>query len=150
MTPTTNNVPLLPRALCAGLGVFDIGLGGWATFAPESLVHQLKPHVENVQTDIYQRTGGLWLSFAVVQLLAAAMPSLKKDKPALSYLLFGGVGLLRGVEVLADSLFGTVVDGATLLTRGAIYFAPVFNTVAFLYLFMTAWRYFSSTPTKAS
>lgn len=151
MTPTTNSVPIMPRALCAGLGLFDIGLGGWATFSPESLGHKLQPHLEKIPTDLYQRTGGLWLSFAAVQLLAACMPSLKKEKPALSYFLIGTVGILRGVEILADSIFGSVAEGATTLTRGAIYFAPVFNLFALLYLsWWTAGRYFNSTPPKAS
>lgn len=111
--------------ICIALSIFDFALGGVAVWQPKLYARIFHPGLADVPVDFIARTGMTWLFFGVVEAIAAW-----KRKP----LWFFAVGLLRLMDVPADVAYATLARGASLMSRSAIFFAPLFNLAVGIYL----------------
>ena len=115
-----------PAALiCLALAVFDLALGGMAVWKPLLYAHLFHPNLAAPPLDFIARTGVIWLFFGVVEALAAW-----KRNPV----WFFAVGLFRLMEVPADVIYATMAIGTSLLSRCALFFAPLINLPVGVYL----------------
>lgn len=116
------------RKLCVGLGVFDLLLGGLATFTPTAYAALFHSNLADPPTDLIVRTGLLWLFFCAAELRAGlgAVDS--------RWLVI--VASLRLMDVPADLAYAVLARGAAWYSHAMILMAPPFNLVMAAYL----WR----------
>lgn len=133
MEPDTSGVSphaiKLALALCWGLFLFDLALGGTAAFWPERYLAILHPELATPQIELVRRTGMIWLMFAAVALRAAT------TAPALRGRWFLVLAVLRFLDVPADLAYAAGMSGTTGLGRGLVLAAPPLNLALAAYFF---------------
>jgi hypothetical protein len=135
-TGTTGDGPRLglALALCWGLFVFDVALGGTAAFWPERYLAILHPGLDTPQVELVRRTGMIWLMFAAVALRAATAA------PATRGRWFLVLAVLRLLDVPADLAYAASMSGTTGLGRGLVLAAPPLNLALGGYFYALARR----------
>ena len=138
MEPDTSGVSpraiKLALALCWGLCLFDLALGGTAAFWPERYLAILHPELATPQIELVRRTGMIWLMFAAVALRAAT------TAPALRGRWFLVLAVLRFLDVPADLAYAAGMSGTTGLGRGLVLAAPPLNLALAAYFYSLARR----------
>lgn len=127
------------RFLTGPLAVFDLCLGATAIFFPGFYMSIMHFHGSAQHYYMLQRTGVLWLFFALCQGLSFVFA---EKIPVLVFL----VGMLRLMEVPADPVYLLTSRDLTLFGKFALMFAPVFNLFAGSFL-IYAWKNNRSTVT---
>jgi hypothetical protein len=135
-TGTTGDGPRLglALALCWGLFVFDVALGGTAAFWPGRYLAILHPGLDTPQVELVRRTGMIWLMFAAVALRAATAA------PATRGRWFLVLAVLRLLDVPADLAYAASMSGTTGLGRGLVLAAPPLNLALGGYFYALARR----------
>jgi len=121
------------RPLLVALAFFDVGLGGLATFFPSTYFALLHPYADaGSPAYLLQRTGVLWLFFALVEGVAAV----GRPRPA----LLAAVGLLRLMDVPADLVYVVVAPDLGRFGHLSLPLCVAFNFVAAVMLLGAARR----------
>ena len=111
---------LLAWALCS----FDIALSSTCLIAPWVYVRIFHPRLAAPQFDLIERTGMLWLMYAVVAGLAATRGETHRGR------WFFALAVLRLVEVPTDLLYAHEALGAAWYSRALLVMAPLINLAA--------------------
>lgn len=121
---------LMARLICWSLVAFDTLLGGLSMLSPGLVTKLFSPGAEPEGTPLMRRTAAIWLFFIPVQVWAAV----KTGNPN----ALRAVAILRLQEVPADPVWLASGKEFGRFGKFGLVFAPVFNLVAGLYLWMTA------------
>jgi len=124
-----NTTARMARMVCFGLAVFDLVLGGGAVLFPRVYAALFHPYLSGPPIDFIVRTGFIWLFFCFAQTIAAT----RKTEDAMARWFFI-VGLLRLMDVPADLAYATLAQGASFLSRAALFCAPAINATVGIYL----------------
>lgn len=111
----------LALALCWGLFLFDLALGGVAAGWPELYMRVMHPEMDLSQLQFVRRTGMLWLAFSVVALRTATTTP---DRRGHWFLI---LAVVRLIDVPADLVYFATMTGATTLSRLLVLSAVPIN-----------------------
>lgn len=121
------------RPLLVALALFDVGLGGLATFFPSTYLALLHPYADaGGPAYLLQRTGVLWLFFA----LAEGVAAVGRPRPS----LFAAVGLLRVMDVPADLVYFLAAPDLGRFGHASLPLCVAFNLFAGVLLLVAARR----------
>jgi hypothetical protein len=124
---------LYARVLCFNLAVFDLFLGGGTILFPKSYAALFHPLLADPPLDFIVRTGVIWLFFCFAQSVAFTR---KTTEARVKWFFI--VGILRLMDVPADFAYATLSQGATFLSRAALYSAPPINLAMGIFLVYTS------------
>lgn len=114
------------------LAVIDYALSSAAIFAPDFYMTTMHSHPPHADYFMLQRTGVVWLVFAVCQTIAFI-------NPQRFHLFVLAVGAFRLMEVPADPVYLLTSKHLTPFGMLGLISAPLFNLVVGLFLIQT-WR----------
>lgn len=120
-TPPLPCMILLGRIIALVLFVFDLALAACSAVWPEVYLSIVHPELAEPQTELLRRSGGMWLAFSVVALIAATC---NKDMRARWFMV---LGWFRLIEVPADLLYGLTATGTGEYGQLLILGAPPLN-----------------------
>lgn len=121
---------LIARLVCWSLVGFDILLGGMSLLSPKTVMKGFQPSAEPQGTPLLRRAASIWLFFVPVQIWAA----IKTDDPT----ALRAVSILRLQEVPADPIWLATGEHFGLFGKFGLVFAPLFNLVVGVFLWMLA------------
>jgi hypothetical protein len=116
------------KVLAWALCLLDVVLGTVCLLWPRVFAFFFHPYLATPQLDLIQRTGMLWLAYAVVAGLAATRGEQHRGR------WFAAVGVLRLIEVPTDLVYAATASGAAWYSLTMLVAAPVVNLAAGLFL----------------
>ena len=121
---------LIAKLICWSLVGFDALLGGSSMLAPEPVMKVFAPNAEPKGAPLMRRAAAIWLFFIPVQVWAAV----KTENPT----ALRAVSILRLQEVPADPIWLATGEEFGWFGKFGLVFAPLFNLVVGLFLWMLA------------
>lgn len=133
-TPPPPWMILSGRIIALTLFFFDLLLSAFTAAWPEVYLSIIHPDLAEPQVELLRRSGGMWLAFSIVALIAATCP---RDVRARWFMV---LGWFRLIEVPADLLYGLTATGTGDFGRIIILAAPPLNFLIGGYLFWLSRR----------